>query len=523
MTAAANSPSISAADAAKELLRRRKARKSLLNFTTYTKADYEVSQHHRAVCSALDRVVKYLNDPNDPDGLSRVIICMPPQNGKSELASRRLPAYVLGRLPDTPIIATSYGDDLASSMNRDVQRIVDSPEYARLFPETRLNQKNVKTDASGSYLRNSEIFEVVGKKGYYKSAGTGGGITGRGFKLGIIDDPIKTAEEAASDTFRKKIWEWYTKVFYSRIRKGAAIVIMHTRWHEDDLIGRLLEQQKNDPNADQWHVVILPAVLDYIPDPTKEPIYYESYKLYEWRELGDPLWPSNYSLEFLRKVEAQDSEGYNALYQQRPVKPGGAMFPRTMFKLLDAITLTEHMVLGRGWDKAGTEGGGAYSSGVLLIFDPEAIYGCNFIIADVQRVQYEALAREKLIKQTAQLDHHRFGPIPIWVEEEGGSGGKESAQNTVRVTLAGHEIYAVPATGSKESRWRPFSIQVKAGNVGIVVSSWTEPYLNELSKLPAGKFKDQADASALVFNQLTIGWEQEYMIVHHQPVQISPL
>lgn len=159
-------------NAAELLLKRRKARSNLLDFSTFTKPDYRVNWHHRLICQKLDEFIKGEN--------KRLIISCPPRHGKSELVSRRFPAFLLGRNPDTKIIACSYSSDLASLLNRDIQRIIDGPEYKELFPETRLNTANVRTTAQENYLRNSDIFEIVGHKGVYRSAGVGGSITGMG-------------------------------------------------------------------------------------------------------------------------------------------------------------------------------------------------------------------------------------------------------------------------------------------------------------------------------------------------------
>lgn len=234
-------------------VRAERARRGMLAFTTYTMPDYEVNWHHRVVCEALDDLFA--------GTITRLMISMPPRHGKSELVSRRFPAYILGRDPDAQVIAVSYSADLASMMNRDVQRIMDSPEYQRVFPGTKLGSSNIRSLAGGT-LRNSDIFEVVGRRGRYRSAGVGGGITGMGMQYGIIDDPIKNREEADSPTMREKVWDWYTSTFYTRLEKNARVLVTCTRWHEDDLSGRLLRLQEEDPEADQWVEIRLPAIAE---------------------------------------------------------------------------------------------------------------------------------------------------------------------------------------------------------------------------------------------------------------------
>jgi len=305
---------VSQPEAADKLLARRKARESLLDFTLYTKPDYQVSWHHRALCEALDKFVA--------GETTRLMVSLPPRHGKSELVSRRLPAYLLGKDPGVSIIACSYSADLASMMNRDVQRIIDSREYTRVFPGTSLSGANVRTVAQGSYLRNSDIFEIVGSRGIYRSAGVGGGITGMGADVGIIDDPVKNQEEANSPTYREKIWEWYTTTFYTRLEKNARVLVTMTRWHEDDLAGRLIEAAK-DENSDQWEIIRFPAIAE--PGNPIDP-----------RPEGAPLWPEKYSIERLNQMKATlGAYPWAALYQQAPAPAGGGLFKREWFKYFD--------------------------------------------------------------------------------------------------------------------------------------------------------------------------------------------
>lgn len=245
---------------------------------------------------------------------------MPTHN--SELVSRRFPAYVLGRNPDADFITCSYSDSLAGSMNRDVQRIIDSKPYQELFPKTTLNGRNIRTLADGSYLRNSDMFEIVGHKGVYKSAGVGTGITGRGFTFGFIDDYFKDDEEAQSQTIRDKIWEWYTTTFLTRQGPDARIAIICTRWHYDDLAGRLLELEKTDPDADKWEVISFPAIATkniHPLDPRKE---------------GEPIWPARkiFDLPHLRSMRSAQGTKFEALYQQSPTKEGGNHFKDFWFR-----------------------------------------------------------------------------------------------------------------------------------------------------------------------------------------------
>lgn len=239
----------------------------------------------------------------------------PPRHGKSEIVSRRFPAFALGRDPNLSMIATSYGLDLASRLNRDVQRIIMNERYREIFPGTELHGKNVVTVADGSYLRNSEIFEVVGHRGVYRCAGVGGGITGMGADILLIDDPVKDAAQAYSATFRDRVWDWYTSTAYTRLMPGGGVLLVMTRWHEDDLAGRILAE--SEKGGEQWEVVRYPAIAE-APEEHRNP--------------GEALHPERYSITQLETIKkAVGSTVFGALYQQRPAPAEGAMFKRAWF------------------------------------------------------------------------------------------------------------------------------------------------------------------------------------------------
>ena len=295
------------------------AQTNILDYTRYTMPEFRESWHHRKMASLLDEFVN--------KEILRLIIDLPPRHTKSEFVSRRLPSYILGRNPDAKIISCSYGADLASMMNRDVQKILEEEAYHDVFPDTSLNVSNIRT-ISGTPLRNSEIFEVVGHKGVYKCAGVGGAITGYGMDYGIIDDPIKNREEAESPVYREKVWQWYQSTFRSRRQKGAAILLTMTRWHEDDLAGRLLDLAEKNPNADQWEVFSLPALTDDEP-------------LAEYDERtgpGEALWPDEFSVTDLLSTKASLTVyEWLSLYQQRPSAAAGNLVKKEQFKYCTII------------------------------------------------------------------------------------------------------------------------------------------------------------------------------------------
>lgn len=465
--------------------KRRAARANLLDFTRFTKDEFEENWHHKVICYYLEKVISR--------EITRFMLNIPPRHTKSELVSRRLPAYVLGRNPDEEIIACSYGDSLASAFNRDVQRIIDSDSYRELFPDTCLSGKNIRTAASGSTLRNNDIFEIVGRNGKYRSAGVGSGITGQGFGIGIADDPIKDYKDASSPTVRKALRDWYDTTFLTREAKNGAIIICQTRWNKDDLSGQLLDLAASDPEADQFVVLSLPAICEKERELPEE--IYDELRI-EPRKVGEALWPSRYPISKLAKRRASSPQKFKAVYQQSPTTEGGTVFQVGNISIVQASPAKFEKVI-RYWDKAGTQGGdGAETAGVRI-----GLFEGRYYVTDVRSGRWSALEREKTMKQTAILDGVE---TEIWVEQEPGSGGKESAERTIQ-NLAGFNIYADRVTGSKEDRADPFSAQVEAGNVILVAGAWNAGYISQLEDFPNGKYKDKVDASSGAFNKLTLG------------------
>ena len=288
-----------------------------------------------------------------------------------------------------------------------------------------------------------------------------------------IDDQSRAREN--SPAYRERVWNWYRDDLYTRLEPGGAIILIMTRWHEDDLAGRILASE-DGPN---WTVVSLPALAE-----DEDPL---------GRAPGAALWPARFDevdLERIRTVLGTQS--FTALYQQRPTALEGGLFKRGWFDIVQAVPVQVRRV--RYWDKAGTDSDGDYTAGVLIAMDGDGLY----YVADVVRGQWSALERERIIRQTAELDGR---DVPIWVEQEPGSGGKESAQATIRA-LAGWTVRAERVTGDKLSRAQPFAAQCEARNVKLVRGAWNAAYLDELTMFPNGRHDDQVDASSGAFAKL---------------------
>lgn len=443
------------------------ARESFAAFTSYVNPRFKFYRHCELLADVLERVVS--------GEIKRLIIQMPPRHGKSEMVSRILAAYYLARRPSQFVCLTSYSYGLAGTLSRAARE-----NFSRAGLEVRPEVGAVSH------------WETLAGGGMF-AAGVGTGITGKGFSLGIIDDPLKDAEEANSLIVRDKVWDWYVSTFSTRQEPDAAMIVLGTRWHEDDLIGRLLLSESRSTSNENWHIVSLPALyepdtLDTFPKScTVEPDFRTTS--------GEALCPERFTVKALAHKRSQMG-GYHfeAMYQQRPTAPSGVLFDVTQLEFVDvAPANTEQRV--RAWDKASTEGGGDFTAGLKMSKGFKGIY----YIEDVQRVQYNTAKRDRLIKIVAEIDGRT---CKVKGEQEPGSGGKDSAQSFVKI-LDGFVVSTERATGSKELRADPFSSQVNAGNVCIVRGPWNEAFIEEMRQFPRGRYDDQVDAASLAFSELS--------------------
>jgi predicted phage terminase large subunit-like protein len=404
----------------------------------------------------------------------RLLVSMPPRHGKSEFCSKYFPAWFVGSQPERRVILASYEADFAAGWGRKVRDLLN--EFGQQYFGV-----SVRDDSSAA-----DRWDLSDHEGGMWTAGVGGPITGKGADLLIIDDPVKNAEEANSITYRDKAWNWYVSTAYTRLEPGAGIILIMTRWHADDLAGRIIGNAGR--TGEQWRTLTLPALAEE-DDPLGRPP-------------GEALWPERYSAaDLIRIRDTQDDPAagqvmgwFDSLYQQRPTPRGGGFFEPGCFPTVDVAPAEVRRV--RYWDKAGTTGGGAWTCGVLMSRDAQGI----FTIEDVVRGQWAAGQRESVIRQTAESDGRS---VPVWVEQEPGSGGKESAEATIR-SLAGWPVYADRVTGAKEVRAEPLAAQAKVGNVRLLRADWNGTFRAEAATFPRGKFKDQIDAASGALSKLAV-------------------
>lgn len=491
--------------ARRERVRREQARRSFLKFCMYVDPRYETPAHIQLVAEKFQQVVKYI-ESGGKEGISRLMIELPPRHGKSDLASRKGPAWLLGRKPDSRIILASYGADLASKHSRAVRDLVMSVRYQALFGG--LSSKDEPVELS-SDSRSVAAWDLAAPhRGGMIAAGVGGGITGLGADLLILDDLFKNREEGDSEARREFVDDWYKSSAYTRLEMFAAIILFFTRWHPDDQAGKLIQRMVEDPMADQWDIVFLPALAlgDY---PTSIEAQREKMREGVYLPLADPLgrkpgealWPMRYGKEWLEAKKANiDLYEFEALYQQMPYLRAGGFFKREWFQIVDNGPGKEVAARVRYWDKAGTEGAGARTSGVRMSKGKDGFY----YVEHVANAQLSTYQREEMMVRVGKQDYEECGPIEIWHPQDPASAGLDSARATnVKMAEAGLRARFEPVTGDKEVRAGPFSSAAEGGRVRLVRGAWNAAFLEELISFPKGRFKDQVDASSSAFSKVS--------------------
>jgi hypothetical protein len=348
----------------------------------------------------------------------------PPQHGKSEFAID-FASWIAGKTPDLKTIYASYSDELGVRANRALQRTLSSESFGKIFP--------LRIGAEG-WAANANLIEYADHGGSFRNVTVEGGVTGLALDLGIIDDPFKGRAEANSKLIRDKTWSWFTDEFGTRLSKQAGLLIVMTRWHIDDLLGRLLQR-----SPQQVRVLRYPALAERPEDHwISDWSLTKSGWRHGWKHVrraeGAALFPELKPTSFLLEQRNRLSQAsWQSLYQQNPIIAGGGQLPIEQLRVLNFFERANVLCAVRYWDKAGSDNDrAAYTAGVLML----KLRDNRFVIAHVARGRWGALEREQRIRRHAELDYSLYKNYCVIVEQEPGSGGKESAENTLR-NLAG--------------------------------------------------------------------------------------
>nr|CAI9750726.1 terminase large subunit [Caudoviricetes sp.] len=448
---------------------------SFSHFLGYSNPKYELEWFHRVIAEHCQMLL---------DGkIKNLMVFVPPQHGKSEIISRNFPAWALGRDPDLKIASCSYAADLSEQFSRSVQRIIESPEYQEIFPDTYLSTSQQAKNDPRTYIKNVDFFETVGHRGFYKAVGVGGPLTGTPVDIAIIDDPVKDAAEAYSLTYRQKVWEWYNTVLTTRLHNHSRQLFIMTRWHEDDLAGRILKAE-----ADEWKVLAIPAICEKENDGGLSN-----------RKVGEALWASHHSVQKLAKQKSRSPREFSALYQQHPVIEGGNIVKRDWFQHISlaefkSLRFNEpmHFYLDTAYGKKKPTGNDP--SGILAA----CRIGRYVYIYNAQKVWKE------------MPDLLRFLP-EYMAAHEGNAESKLHVEPKANGESVVHMLKAISSLNvketptpvdSKETRFRVVSPRVECGRVFLVDGSWNDDFLDEVCGFPAMEHDEFVDILGYAINDL---------------------
>ncbi|CAB4145454.1 Archaeophage PsiM2, terminase large subunit [uncultured Caudovirales phage] len=460
--------------AAKRLISIKKAKNSILDFTRLTMPSpedpdntdlsrYSAAKHHEVICAALEEV--------EAGRIQRLIITMPPRHGKSELASRRFPAWFLGKDPYRHMIFATYNDEFASDFGRHVRDTMKSDVFKQAFPLCKLKAGSQASDRISTEEGGIAVF-----------VGRGGSLTGRGADLLVIDDPIKDREEADSKTLRDKLWGWFTDVAMTRLMTaGARVVIIMTRWHEDDLVGRLIDPKNSyyvPEEAANWKVLSLPAIA-VDDDPMG-------------RKNGEALWPERFDLDFLNQAKRLNPKGFSALYQGSPSPDDGDYFKREWLKFYMPSELPRNLRIYVSSDHAVSTDQERDATCLLPVGvdDEDNIW----ILPDVW---WRRADTETVVEGMIDLMRRR-SPLMWWAE----SGHiTKSIGPFLRKRMSERSIYCaideVVPTKDKQTRAQSIRARMSMGKVFFPrFATWWPDAQDELMKFPSSSHDDFVDALA---------------------------
>jgi len=448
-------------EAEAELRTRRELRGSLRSWATEALAPHEMTPaaHHLLLMRRLQNLME------GSGGCRRLMVHMPPGAAKSTYGSVLFPAWALAARPKFSVLLACHTASLAEHLGRSVRHLA-TEHGARLGFSLRADERSAQrfsTNLGGSFF----------------ATGVHGPLTGRRADLVIVDDPVKSSAEAESRTARDALYEWFRVDLLTRLRPGGRVVLIMTRWHPDDLAGRLAADGG-------WDVLSLPALAE-AGDPLG-------------RAVGAPLWPAWEDQATLEQVRTSVGERtWAALYQQSPRARHGGMFDPARIQTIPAESAPQLRGVVRGWDLAATaDRSGAnpdWTVGLKLGWLEDG----RFVILDIERVRAGPAEVENLILATAVRDGHG---VQISLPQDPGQAGKYQVQTLVR-RLAGYRVASNVEGGSKEQRAGPVATQFDAGNMLMSRAAWNQVFLDEIRDFPHGTKDDQVDALSRAFMAVT--------------------
>lgn len=464
------------------------ARKSFRHFVPLTMPSYQVARHHLIIMTALEML--------EAGMINRLIVNMPPRHGKSELVSVRFPAWYLGRHPDQDIIHVSHSADLSNDFSRRVRAMVrDDMTYQQLFPQTLLDPERQRVDDWR-----------LTRGGGFRSRGTGGGISGHGADLMIIDDPHKEGE--ITPTVLAQVFEWYTTGARTRLMPGAKVLICMTRWDLKDLVGQVVAVANRDSQADQWHILNLAGLIETEEQAEVDPL---------GREIGESLWPDWYPPESLLALKALSEPHFEALVQQNP-----RAFSMEMFRSENWRRAAEIEIVGRlhesriAWcfDLAlGEDEGADYCAWSRVLYS-----------AATKEIAFTRLYRERVTWPEAKQmirDLIEFHPDDFFVFPK--HSFELMAVQELRREFPEAKIRQVsfPAGSDKVSRAQVLADRHAAQKVWIVDSPVTQLWIDEHDQFPSSDHDDMVDAGSVATHYFGLDVEFFAAIVESEQAAVD--
>lgn len=471
---------LGAQEAAKELLARRAARASFLGFARYMQPeDQQPQAHHILLCDALDKVER--------GEIDRLMVFMPPGSAKSTYGSVLYEEYFLGRNPQLTVIGASHTADLANRFSRRVRNGINSQEFGDVFPHVK-----IAGDSS------SVVSWETNQGGEYKPVGVDGTITGRRADLMVIDDPVKNREAADSPTQREKAWQWWLSDARTRLKPGGRVVVICTRWHEDDLAGRMLAEE-----PERWTVIKIPMEAG-----ENDPL---------GRQPGERLWPEWFTDQMVIDAK-RDTRSWISLYQQEPRPVEGAEFKRVWINRYDHWPKDSNRVIlvdPSGGKKKGGKPLGDYTSMWVVALGKDH----NAYVVDGQRARLNLTERTELLFEL----HKKWKPMQTRYEEYGMQADIEHIRTQMESRDYRFKIYEMGGNVAKEARirrlipwfeggriWFPKNMyrEIATGDVQDIVHQFIE---EEFAAFPVGKFDDAFDCLArLAEPKPALPWPKEH-------------
>lgn len=448
---------------------------SFSSFLLYINPKYSMIWFHEMIADHCQKLLE--------GEIKNLMVFVPPQHGKSEIISRNFPAWALGRDPDLKIASCSYAADLSEQFSRSVQRTIESPEYQEVFPDTYISSSPKAKNDPRTYIKNVDLFEIVGHKGFYKAVGVGGALTGTPVDIAIIDDPVKDAAEANSAIYRQRVWDWYNTVLATRLHNNSRQLFIMTRWHEDDLAGRILKTEAQD-----WTVLSIPAICETENDGGLSE-----------RHVGEALWEARHSIQKLNKQKKRSPREFSALYQQHPVIEGGNIVKRDWFQ---RISLAEFKAL-RYNEPMHFYLDTAYGKKKPTENDPSGILSAcrigNYIyIYNAKKVWKEMPDLLRFLPEYMSA-HEGSNESKLHVEPK--ANGESVVQMLKAISTLNVKETPIP-TDSKETRFRVVSPRIECGRVFIVDGDWVEDFLDEVCGFPAMEHDEFVDILGYAVNDL---------------------